>query len=155
MSTLIVEELSTRSVDGISTLLVDKMPTVLSIHQVNAFRTALGILVDQPPYHGNQRAFAQRAGIDRSLLHHVLSKDIKKQRRATPVLVGRLCAALPAGEAATLLQAFLTDIVAEVEQAEPLPPSSDEEQLKRAPWHAPLRDVDVRIDCRALGNAAR
>ena len=116
---------------------------------MNAFSKTLSILVRRPPFDGNQRAFALHAGIDRALLHHVLSKDQKKQRRATPILVGRLCAALPAEDAAALLQAYLTDIVSEVAEAEPLASTSKEEKSKRAPWHAPLRDVNVKIDCRA------
>lgn len=125
------------------------MSTGVLIHVVNAFSKTLSILVRHPPFDGNQRAFALHAGIDRALLHHVLSKDLKKQRRATPVLVGRLCATLPPNDAAKLLQAYLTDIVAEVAEAEPLAFTSKEEKLKRAPWHPPLRDVDVKIDCRA------
>lgn len=119
---------------------------------VNVFPKALSLLIKQPPFDGNQRAFAQHTGIDRSLLHHILSKDADKKRRATPVLVGRLCATLPPDNAAKLLQAYLTDVVHEISDAEPLPPASKEETLKRAPWHEPLRDVDVRIDCRAQGS---
>lgn len=116
---------------------------------MNAFSKTLSILVRRPPFEGNQRAFALYAGIDRALLHHVLSTDLTKQRRATPILVGRLCATLPAEDAAALLQAYLTDIVAEISDAEPLPLDSKEEKSKRAPWHAPLRDVNVKIDCRS------
>ncbi len=119
------------------------------IHFVNAFSKTLSILVQRSPYGGNQRAFALHVGIDRALLHHVLSKDLKKQRRATPILVGRLCATLPAADAAALLQAYLNDIVTEISDAEPLPLGSKEEKSKRAPWHAPLRDVNVKIDCRS------
>lgn len=154
VSTFIVGILSTSHVDVLSTLRVDELPTGRILRPVKLFRKTLSILINHPPFLGNQRAFAQHTGVDRSLLHHILSKDADKKRRATPVLVGRLCATLPPSEAAQLLQAYLTDVVSEISEAEPLPVSSKEEKAKRAPWHQPLRDLDVRIECRAQGDGA-
>jgi len=154
LSTLFVGFLSTFYVDALSTLRVDELTTGRIIRPVKLFRKTLSILISHPPFLGNQRAFAQHTGVDRSLLHHILSKDADKKRRATPVLVGRLCATLPPTEAALLLQAYLSDVVSEISEAEPLPPTSKEEKAKRAPWHQPLRDLDVRIECRAQGGTA-
>lgn len=110
---------------------------------MNEFQKKLTAVLGGPPFEGNQRALALFSGVDRGQLHRVFAGT----RAATPELVGRLCGTLPPGDAASLLKAFLDDIVEETKRAEPLPPATDEERERRARWRRPLSDLNLAVSC--------
>jgi len=128
---------------------VDKPATHPPIHFVNAFTKVLRRVLKQAPFENNQRALALFAGIDRGLLHRVLDEESEDPRQATPELVGRLCATLPANDAADLLRAYLDDVVGQVASAKEAEPKDDEARLRRGKWRRPLNNVEVEIKCRA------
>jgi hypothetical protein len=118
------------------------------IHFVNAFTKVLRRVLKQA-FQNNQRALALHAGIDRGLLHRVLDEESDDPRQATPELVGRLCATLPATDAAELLRAYLEDVVGEVATAKEAELKDDEARLRRGKWRRPLSGLKIEIICRA------
>ncbi len=116
---------------------------------MNEFTKVLRRVLKQPPFENNQRALALHAGIDRGLLHRVLDHESNDPRQATPELVGRLCATLPATDAAELLRAYLDDVIGQVADAKEAEVKDEEARLRRAKWRRPLSNLNVEIICRA------
>jgi transcriptional regulator with XRE-family HTH domain len=113
------------------------------IHFVNAFQKKLEQLIEAPPFDGSQKLLAQQAGCDRALVSRILAGD----RAPTPEFVGRLCGALTADQAAELLQAYLTGVVATVA-------STTRKSKASGKWTPSLRHVDVTIECQGRRKSA-
>ena len=74
------------------------------------FIAALKRIVAAPPHDGHQAWFAAQIGISGPILNRILLG----RRRATPEIVGTICAGLPKDVAAALMTAYLGDLAAEI-----------------------------------------
>jgi hypothetical protein len=108
----------------------------LGFRSVKEFIHELQKILRAEPFCENQRALAQRAGLDPGHLHRVLGD----RAAASPEFVGRLCGTLPASDAARLLKAFLSDVIAETSEASPNPAMKGE-------WKKPTSDLMINLGC--------